>query len=221
MDNHWNAPFILKGVKLLSDKNQGDDAAARRVLVLGRVGRLRRIGRPIGLVHPGPGRKPPLRPGVRSHDVSGRAQGGVQRFQDAELPRARQRLMSGGGTAGDGVDALATMSANGDEIQILVYDYFATAQHHRHRQRDGEREQPARRARGQEPSSSPISASTRRTATRTASGSARAAPTNPTEAQWQAMRQAQHLALLQPVSKTTVTTAFTTSFTLPQAGARR
>ena len=24
MDNHWNAGFILKGVKLLSDKNQGD-----------------------------------------------------------------------------------------------------------------------------------------------------------------------------------------------------
>src|SRR5262249_20513073 len=24
MDNHWNAAFILKGVKLLSDKNQGD-----------------------------------------------------------------------------------------------------------------------------------------------------------------------------------------------------
>ena len=37
-----------------------------------------------------------------------------------------KRLMSAGGTGGDGVDAMATMSANGDEIQILVYDYFAT-----------------------------------------------------------------------------------------------
>ena len=37
-----------------------------------------------------------------------------------------KRLMSGGGTGGDGVDAMATMSAAGDELQILVYDYYAT-----------------------------------------------------------------------------------------------
>ena len=37
-----------------------------------------------------------------------------------------KRLMSGGGTGGDGVDAMATMSASSDEVQILVYDTFAT-----------------------------------------------------------------------------------------------
>ena len=46
----------------------------------------------------------------------------------------------------------------------------------------------------------------------------RGRPTNPTEAQWQAMKAQQHLALLQPVSKATVTTAWTTSFSHPQAG---
>ena len=35
------------------------------------------------------------------------------------------RLQSGGGTGGDGVDAMATMSQAGDELQILVYDYYA------------------------------------------------------------------------------------------------
>ena len=44
-------------------------------------------------------------------------------------------------------------------------------------------------------------------------------PTNPTEAQWQAMRKAQHLALAQPVSKKTVDTSFSTSFTLNRQGA--
>jgi hypothetical protein len=44
-------------------------------------------------------------------------------------------------------------------------------------------------------------------------------PNNPTEAQWQAMRKAQHLALAQPVSKMTVTTSFSTSFTLNKQGA--
>ena len=34
--------------------------------------------------------------------------------------------MSGGGTGGDGVDAMATTSAGGDEVQILVYNSFAT-----------------------------------------------------------------------------------------------
>ena len=36
-------------------------------------------------------------------------------------------------------------------------------------------------------------------------------PTNPTEAQWQAMKAQQHLALLPPVSKATVTTTYTTT----------
>jgi MYXO-CTERM domain-containing protein len=44
-------------------------------------------------------------------------------------------------------------------------------------------------------------------------------PTAPTEAQLQAMKAAQHLALLQPVTTTTLTTSYTTTFTINrQAG---
>ncbi len=44
-------------------------------------------------------------------------------------------------------------------------------------------------------------------------------PTAPTEAQLQALKAAQHLALLQPVSTTTLTTSYTTTFTINrQAG---
>ena len=38
-----------------------------------------------------------------------------------------KRLMSGGGTGSDGVDAMATMSADSDELQILVYDHVHDA----------------------------------------------------------------------------------------------
>ena len=41
MDSHANAPFILKAVKLLSDKDQGDTPPVDGVLVLGADGRLR------------------------------------------------------------------------------------------------------------------------------------------------------------------------------------
>ena len=44
-------------------------------------------------------------------------------------------------------------------------------------------------------------------------------PKNPSEAEWRAMRKAQHLALAQPVSRQVVDTSFSTSFTLnKQAG---
>src|SRR6185312_5445243 len=44
-------------------------------------------------------------------------------------------------------------------------------------------------------------------------------PTNPTEAQWEAMKAQQHLALLQPVSTTTLGTSYSASFTINrQAG---
>ena len=37
-----------------------------------------------------------------------------------------KRLMSSGGTGNDGVDAMATTSAAGDELEILVYNYLQT-----------------------------------------------------------------------------------------------
>ena len=37
-----------------------------------------------------------------------------------------KRLQSAGGTGSDGVDAMATTSATGDALQILVYNYYKT-----------------------------------------------------------------------------------------------
>jgi xylan 1,4-beta-xylosidase len=217
MDNHWNAGFILKGVKLLSDRNQGEtppldvfsywvasdifdeSSGPSGSYILGQGGNLP-FGRVFGLM---------TFQGVR------KAAFNALRMLSYLGPR---RLLSGGGTGGDGVDAMATMSANNDELQILVYNYFATLN------TIGSdtvnvnvsnlpatlvgKELFVTHFRVDESHSNPYSV-----------WASQGSPTNPSEAQWQAMRQAQHLALLQPVSKTTVSATYTTSFTLPrQAG---
>jgi len=217
MDNHWNAGFILKGVKSLSDKNQGDapplDVFSYWVLsdvfdesggpsgsyILGQGGNLP-FGRVFGLM-----------------TFQGVRKAAFNAFKMLNY-LGPQRVMSGGGTGGDGVDAMATTSANGDEVQILVYNFFATLN------TTGTDDVtvtvsnlPAALAgkevfvthfRVDEVHSNPYSVWV-----------SQGSPTNPSEEQWRAMRQAQHLSLLQPVSKATVSNTYTASFTMPrQAG---
>src|SRR6185436_13147461 len=217
MDNHWNAGFILKGVKSLSDKNQGDapplDVFSYWVLsdvfdesggpsgsyILGQGGNLP-FGRVFGLM-----------------TFQGVRKAAFNAFKMLNY-LGPQRVMSGGGTGGDGVDAMATTSANGDEVQILVYNFFATLN------TTGTDDVtvtvsnlPAALAgqevfvthfRVDEVHSNPYGVWV-----------SQGSPTNPSEEQWRAMRQAQHLSLLQPVSKATVSNTYTASFTMPrQAG---
>ena len=129
-----------------------------------------------------------------------------------------KRLMSGGGTTSDGVDGMATMSAGNDEMQILVYNHYATLNTtgtddvtvtvNNLPSTLAGKELFVTHFRVDETHSNPYRVWT-----------SQGSPTNPTEAQWQAMRQEQHLALLAPVSKMTVTTSYTATFTLPrQAG---
>ena len=126
--------------------------------------------------------------------------------------------MSAGGTSSDGVDAMATKSATEDEIQIIVYNnYSAVKTTGTDSVTVNVSNLPATLAGKElfvtqflvdETHSNPYSVWV-----------GQSKPTNPTEAQWQAMRKAQHLALAQPVSKMTVTTSFSTSFTLNKQGA--
>lgn len=217
MDNHWNVGFILKGVKLLSDRNSGEtpplDVFSYWVMsdvfdessgpsgsyILGQGGNLP-FGKVFGLM-----------------TFQGVRKAAFNAFKMLYL-LGPKRLMSGGGTGNDGVDAMATMSAANDELQILVYNYFSTLN------TTGSesvtinvsnlptalagKELFVTHFRVDETHSNPFSI-----------WAGQGRPTNPTEAQWQAMKQAQHLALLEPVSKATVTTSFTTTFSLPrQAG---
>ena len=217
MDNHWNAGFILKGVKLLSDKNQGDTPPLDvfSYWVLSDV--FDESGGPSGSYILGQGGNLPFGRVFGLMTFQGVRKAAFNAFKMLNYLGPR-RLMSGGGTAGDGVDAMATTSASGDELQILVYDFFATLN------TTGSDDVtvtvnnlPAALAgqevfvthfRVDETHSNPYSVWV-----------SQGSPTSPTEDQWRAMRQAQHLALLQPVSKTTVSNTYTASFTMPrQAG---
>ena len=217
MDNHWNAGFILKGVKLLSDKNQGDTPPLDvfSYWVLSDV--FDESGGPSGSYILGQGGNLPFGRVFGLMTFQGVRKAAFNAFKMLNYLGPR-RLMSGGGTGGDGVDAMATTSASGDELQILVYDFFATLN------TTGSDDVtvtvsnlPAALAgqevfvthfRVDETHSNPYSVWV-----------SQGSPTNPTEDQWRAMRQAQHLALLQPVSKATVSNTYTASFTMPrQAG---
>jgi xylan 1,4-beta-xylosidase len=218
MDNHWNVGFILKGVKLLSDKNSGDtpplDVFSYWVLsdvfdessgpsgsyILGKNGGMLPFGQVFGMM-----------------TAQGMRKAAFNAFKMLNY-LGPKRLMSGGGTGNDGVDAMATMSAAGDELQILVYNTFATMN-----------------TSGSDMvtinvSNLPATLSgksvfvTQFLADETHSNPysvwvSQGKPGTPTEAQWQAMKAHQHLELAQPVSKTTLSTTYTTSFTINrQAG---
>jgi xylan 1,4-beta-xylosidase len=215
MDNHWNVGFILKGVKLLSDRNSGEtpplDVFSYWVLsdvfdesngpmgsyILGQNNGNLPFGRVFGLM-----------------TFQGVRKAAFNAFKMLYL-LGPKRLMSGGGTGNDGVDAMATLSASSDELQILVYNTasaFATTGSDMVTVNVSNlpttlagKELFVTHFRADETHSNPYNA-----------WNTMGKPTNPTEAQWQMMRAQQHLALLSPVSKATVTTSYTTSFTIPR-----
>jgi xylan 1,4-beta-xylosidase len=217
MDNHWNVGFILKGVKLIADRNQGDTAALEvfSYWVLSDV--FDESSGPSGSYILGQGGNLPFGRVFGLMTFQGVRKAPFNAFKMLNY-LGPKRITSSGGRTSDGVDAMATMSAANDEVQILVYNYYATLN------TTGTdnvtvnlNNLPAALAgkelfvthfRADETHSNPFNV-----------WAAAGRPTNPTEAQWQAMKQQQHLALLSPVSKMTVTTSFTTSFELPrQAG---
>jgi MYXO-CTERM domain-containing protein len=213
MDNHWNVGFILKAAKLLSDRNSGstpplsvfsywvlsdvfdESGGPSGSYILGQQGGQLPFGQVFGLM---------TFQGIR------KAAFNAFKLLNYTGP---VRLLSAGGTGGDGVDAMATMSQAGDELQILVYDYYAKLNS------SGSdmvtinlSNVPSAMAGKQvfvtqfvvdETHSNPYSVWT-----------GQGKPTTPSETQLQALRAAQHLALMQAVSTTTLNTSYTTSFTM-------
>jgi len=219
MDNHWNVGFILKGVKLLSDKNSGntpplgmfsywvlsdvfDESSGPSGSYI--LGKTSKGTLPFGQVF-----------GLMTFQGIRKASFNAFKMLNYLGPN---RLQSSGGTGSDGVDAMATSSMSGDELQILVYDYYAKLN------TTGTdtvsikvSNLPSALSGKQvfvtqfvvdEKHSNPYSVWT-----------GQGSPNNPTEAQLQELKAAQHLALMQPVSTMMVDTTFSTSFTINrQAG---
>jgi len=217
MDNHWNVGFILKGIKLLSDKNAGDTPPVDvfSYWVLSDV--FDESGGPSGSYILGQGGNLPFGRVFGLMTLQGMRKAPFNAFKLLSY-LGPKRVMSGGGTGGDGVDAMATMSAAGDEIQILVYDYYATLNTTGSDMVTVTLNNLPSTLAGKsafvtqflvdETHSNPYSV-----------WNSQGKPTNPTEAQWQAMKAHQHLELAQPVTKTTLGATYTTTFTLNrQAG---
>ena len=219
MDNNWNVGFILKGSKLLSDKNSGNTPplSVFSYWVLSDVfdessgpsgsyilGKTSNGSLPFGQVF-----------GLMTFQGIRKAAFNAFKMLHYLGPT---RLQSSGGTSSDGVDAMVTASASGDSLQILAYDQYKTLN------TTGTdsvtvnvSNLPSALAGKQvfvtqfivdETHSNPYSIWT-----------SQGKPTAPSETQLQAMKAAQHLALLQPVTTATLTTSYTATFTMNrQAG---
>ena len=217
MDSHVNAPFILKSVKLLSDKNQGETPALDVFSYWAISDVFDENSGPSGSYILSQGGNLPFGMVFGLMTFQGVRKAAFNGFKMLSY-LGPKRLMSGGGTASDGVDAMVTSSANSDEVQILVYNYNKTIK------TTGTdnvtvnvsnlpaalagKELTVTHFRVDESHSNPYSV-----------WLTQGKPTNPTEAQWQALRKEQHLALFEPVSKKTVDTSYTASFALPTQGA--
>jgi beta-xylosidase len=220
MDNHWNVGFILKGVKLLSDKNSGDtppievfsywalsdvfdeSSGTESSYMLSHSGQP--FGQVFGLI-----------------TVQGMRKAAFNAFKLLNY-LGPNRLKSSGGTGSDGIDAMATSSAAGDSLEILVYNYYAkvnTASGSGDSVTINVSNLPSALANQSvfvtqflvdETHSNPYSVWQ----------SKASSCTSCSETQWQQMRAAQHLALVGKVGdKQSVTTSFTTTFSLAkQAG---
>jgi xylan 1,4-beta-xylosidase len=210
MDSHVNAPFVAKAAKLISDRTQGSTAALE-VLSYWTASDIfdegsyiqNHAGLPFGEVF-----------GLMNYQ--GIRKAAFNGFKMLNYLGPQRIPVTGGTGTADGIDALAAVSSGGDEVEVLVYNFAAT-----------------------------LATTGSDNATVTVNNLPFAGkqvfvtqfivdadhsnpygvwlsqnkPVAPTEAQWQAMRQAQHLALLQPVSTITAASTYTTTFNLPRQAA--
>jgi xylan 1,4-beta-xylosidase len=209
MDNHWNVGFILKAAKLMAD-SAIDGAPPLSVFsywVLSDV--FDEWSGPTGSY-------------MLGHDGGNLPFGSVFGLMTAQGVRKATfnafkmlnrlgpiRLHASGGASREGVDALATMSAGGDELQILVYDQYTrldttgsdTVTVNLYNLPPALAGKPVFITRFvvDETHSNPYSV-----------WQGLGSPTSPSEAQWQAIRAAQHLAAL-PVERTTLGSSFSTT----------
>ena len=220
MDNHWNVGFILKAAKLLSDKNSGSTPALDVFSYWALTDVFDEDGGTDG-IH---------MTSVNSGNTPFGAVFGLLTFQGMRKAAFNafkllnylgpNRLSSSGGTGSDGIDAMVTSSAAGDELQILVYNYYKTLN-----TASGAGDSvtinvsnlPAALANKDVFVTQFVVDETHSNPYKVWSDAGK--PGSPSEAQWQAMRKAQHLALTTTLgNKQTVTTSFSSTFNLSKQG---
>lgn len=213
MDNHWNVGFIVKSAKLLADNDSGDtpplDVFSYWVLSdvfdesSGPSGSymLGHTAQPFGQVF-----------GLMT--VQGMRKAAFNAFKLLNYTGPKRLSVSGGNDNSGGINAMATTSASGDSLQILLYNYnntLSTASGSGDSQAISVSNLPSALAGKQvyvttyvvdENHSNPYSVWK----------SGAAGCTSCSETQWQLMRAAQHLSAT--TKQQTVDTTFSTTVTM-------
>ena len=216
MDTHANAPFILKSVKLLADQVQGDTPpiAAFSYWVISDI--FDESSGPSGSYILGQGGNLPFGQVFGLMTFQGVRKAAFNAFKMLDYLGPDQLSVSGGSGDSDGVDGMATISASSDEVAVIVYNYYSTIN------TTGSESVTLNVDNlpfagqdifvtkfGIDPDhSNPYGV-----------WEDQGSPTNPSEDQWRAMRAEQHLELLEPVTTTTATNSYSTTFDLPHQGA--
>ena len=217
MDSHANAPFILKSVKLLADQVQGDrspiDVFSYWAVsdVFGESG-----GDARSYIETAGGGTLPFGQVFGLLTYQGVRKAAYNAFRMLHYLGSERLRVSGGSGSNDGVDAIATVSADGKALAVIIYNYYATVSTTGSDSVTVNVEnlpfagQPVFVTRFgiDENHSNPYAAWL---------GQGR--PTNPTEEQWRALRDAQQLALLEPVTTLTAGISYSTTLDLPRQGA--
>jgi xylan 1,4-beta-xylosidase len=215
MDNHWNVGFILKAAKVMSDRNVAGTPplSVFSYWVLSDV------------FNEWPNTYTSSTSYILGHDEGQLPFGSVFGLMTAQGVRKAAfnafkmlnrlgpvRLQSSGGADSDGVDAMATRSQAGDEIQILVYDQYGmlntagtdkvTINLYNIPASLAGKPLFVTRFLVDESHSNPNGV-----------WREQGSPANPTEAQWQAMRAAQHLAVVS-ADTATIGGSYTTTFSI-------
>lgn len=212
MDNNWNAPFIVKTVKLLSDQIQGNTPPLD-IFSYWTVSDVFNEGYWI----PDHGNIP-FASVFGLMNFQGIRKAAWNGFKMLAYLGPNRLTATGGTGTMDGVDAFAAESAASDEIEIIVFNYYGTV------------------------ALSSVSGSDTVTlnvnnlpftgpayVTQFPVDAAHAnpygvwatqgKPTTPTESQWEAMRAAQHLVPTQMPVATNLNGSYTGTFTVPRLGA--
>jgi len=217
MDTHVNAAFILKSVKLLADQNKGDKPPLSIFSywsvsdVFGEAN-----GDAGSYIQQQGGGTLPFGSVFGLLTYQGMRKAAYNAFKMLNYTGSKRLAVTGGKGTSDGVDAMATASADNSEVAIIVYNYYSTIN-----------------TTGSDSVTVNVNnlpfAGKNIFVTQFAIDAdhsnpygvwaTQGKPKNPTEVQWQAMRQAQHLALATPVTTVPGAATYSATLTVPKQGA--
>ena len=217
MDTHANAAFILKSVKLLADQNKGDKPPLSIFSywavsdVFGEYS-----GDAGSYIQTQGGGTLPFGSVFGLLTYQGVRKAAYNAFKMLNYTGSKRLAVTGGKGTSDGVDAMASISADKSEVAIIVYNYYSTINttgtdsvtvNVSNLPFEGKNIFVTQFAVDAD-HSNPYGV-----------WATQGKPKNPTEAQWQAMRAAQHLALAKPVATVPGAATYTATLTVPKQGA--